>query len=89
MHKVYFRDIERRFKVTAEVPKRVWNNFCKTGRLEPCRSVCGVQSPLEQPELELVRIVKENRPSITYNEIKENVERFTAINPSIAVRSLE
>lgn len=79
-----FRDIERRFKVTAGVPKRVWNNFCKTGRLEPHRYVCGVQSPLEQPELELVRILKENRPSITYNEIKENVERFTAINPSIA-----
>ena len=79
-----FRDIERRFKVTAGVPKRVWNNFCRTERLEPYRSVCGVQSPLEQPELELLRILKENRPSITYNEIKENVERFTAINPSIA-----
>ncbi len=32
----------------------------------------------------LVRILKENRPSMTYNEIKENVERFSTSNPSIA-----
>ena len=79
-----FRSIERRFKVSAGVPKRVWNNFCQTGKLEPHRPVCGLKSPLEEPELELVRILKENRPSMTYNEIKENVERFTTSNPSIA-----
>lgn len=79
-----FRAIERRFKVTAGVPKRVWNNFCKMGRLEYYRSVRGLKSPLEQPELEFVRILKENRPSMPYKEIKENVERFTACNPSIS-----
>ena len=79
-----FCDIEHRFIVTAGIPELGWNNFCKTGRLEPHRFVCGVQSPLKQPELEFVRILKEKRPSITYNEIKENVKHLTAINPSIA-----
>ena len=70
--------------IEAGVSKRIWKNFCETGKLEPSCSMCSLKSPLEEPALELIQILQENRPSMTYNEIKENVEQFTTSNPSIA-----
>ncbi|XP_028519062.1 uncharacterized protein LOC114576507 [Exaiptasia diaphana] len=62
-----FRAIGVKYKVTAGMVSKVWRNFCRNGKLSPSKCF-GQPNKLEDPELDLVQLLKKNRPSITYSE---------------------
>ena len=79
-----FRTLGRRYKVSSNIIKNIWLNFCQTGKLGPQRQAIGNKSQLEPPDLELISILKNDRPSMTHKEVKEHLEQHTTTNASVS-----
>ena len=56
----------------------IWKTFCRTGENLPRHTAArGQPKRLEEPELDLVQLLKKCRPSITYKDIKEYIEVYS------------
>lgn len=62
-----------------------WKTFCQTGATFPRHtSARGQPKRLEEPELDLIQLLIKCRPSITYKDIKENIEAHSTATASIS-----
>lgn len=54
----------------------VWNNYCECGTLSPRKKKGGNSSSLNDGDLELMETLTTIRPTITPDELKEEVEMY-------------
>lgn len=71
-----FSSIAKRFSVHDSTVKNVWVNYCENGTLAPRRKKGGNPSHLNDGDLELIETLVRNRPTISLNELKEDVELY-------------
>ena len=80
-----FRAIGVKYKMSGLTVSKIWKTFCQTtGDYLLRHTVKGQPKKLEEPELDLVQLLIKSRPSITYKEIKENVEAYSTTTASIS-----
>ena len=78
-----FGDVASRYKVNRKTVEKIWTTFCATGSYEVQQATKGGRKHLEENELNLLELLKKNRPSMTYKEMKANLDAFTTTNASI------
>ena len=72
-----FSDIANSFKVSRETVKNIWNRLHNDGTIEPRKKTGGgIPSSLTQGDLELVEVLKNERPTCSLKEIHEKLEEF-------------
>lgn len=80
-----FRAIGSKYKVSGVTVSNIWKTFCQTGATFPRHtSARGQPKRLEEPELDLIQLLIKCRPSITYKDIKENIEAHSTATASIS-----
>ena len=80
-----FRAIGVKYKMSGLSALKIWKTFCQTtGDYLPRHTAKGQPKKPEEPELDLEQLLIKSRPSITYKEIKENVEAHSTTTTSIS-----
>ena len=79
------RALGSKYKVSGVTVSNIRKTFCQTGENLPRHAAArGQPKRLEEPELDLVQLLIKRRPSITYKDIKENIEAYSTATASIS-----
>jgi transposase len=62
--------------VSSAVVSNIWKRFCQDGTISPKKNRGGNPSHLSQGDLQYDKFFKKQRPSISYNEIIEQLNEF-------------
>ena len=67
--------------------KNIWTSFRQSGSLEP-NPAKGQPRIVDETNLDVVHVLKQIAPSMTYKEFNEYIERYSAKSPSISAIGL-
>lgn len=72
-----YSDVGRRFNVSGQTVKNIWEKFCETGKLGP-RDKKGSQKPphLTETELDLIEFLKQSSPSMPIKKIHDVIDTY-------------
>lgn len=74
-----FDEIAKRFKLNVDTVQRIWKTFYTTGEFKrPKPSSSGVKH-LMSDDLEFIKFLKTNQPSMTTGELIKNVNEYCAL----------
>ena len=62
-------DIANELKVSSAVVAKIWKNYCESGTLSPIKHGEGNPSRLSEGDLQLIEVLKRQKPSISYAEV--------------------
>ena len=62
-------DIANELNVSSATVSKIWKNYCETGSLSPLKHRGGNPSHLSIGDLELIEVLKRQKPSITRAEV--------------------
>ena len=82
-----FSTIAKRFSVHDSTVKNIWRNYCENNTLNPKKKKGGNPSKLKDGDLELIETLIRIRPTISLNELKDNVELYGQKRVSISAIS--
>lgn len=71
-----FTDIARPLNVSSAVVSNVWKRFCTEGSTSPKKHAGGHPRHLSEGDLHFIEHLKENKPSITHEEIIRKLNEF-------------
>ena len=71
-----FSTIAKRFSVQDSTVKNIWRNYCENNTLNPKKKTGGNPSKLKDGDLELIETLIRIRPTISLNELKDDVELY-------------
>jgi len=72
-----FSDVANSLKVSRETVKNIWKRLHSDGTIDPRRGIGGGNPlSLTQGDLQLVEIMKNDRPTCSLKEIHEGLEEF-------------
>ena len=66
-----FVDIANELNVSLATVSKIWKNYCETGSLSPLKHRGGNPSRLSNGDLELIEVLKRQKPSITHAEVMD------------------
>ena len=67
---------------------KLWKQTVTTGDHQAPKRQFGKPRKLIEDDLELVEILKRDRPSITYREIQQNLDVYSDIQEGISIKAL-
>lgn len=70
-----FIDVANEFKVCSATVSKLWHQYCTTSDLNP-KHGGGNRRGLSDGDLQLIEVLKRQRPSITYSEIMDDLQDF-------------
>ena len=69
-------DIARSLGVSSAVVSNIWKRYCQDGSISPKKNTGGNPSHLSQGDLPYIEFLKQQKPSITYDEIIQQLYEF-------------
>ena len=69
-------DIARSLGVSSAVVSNIWKRYCQDGSISPKKNTGGNLSHLSQGDLQYIEFLKQQKPSITYDEIIQQLYEF-------------
>ena len=70
-----FVDVANKFEVSNATVSKLWRQYCETENLQP-RHGGGNRRSLSDGDIQLIEVLKTQKPSITYSEIMECLYEF-------------
>ena len=64
-----FVDVATELNLSSPVVSKIWRQYCQTSSFSPLKKTTGNNSSLSDGDLQLLEIIKRQRPSTSYNEI--------------------
>lgn len=74
-----FAVIARKLKLKRDTVVKVWNNFCLTGKHEQPRTKAKGVKSLQPDDLELIEVLKPDKPSMTFGELLREINEYCYI----------
>lgn len=71
-----YTDIARSLGLSSTVVSNFWKRYCQEGSISPKKNTGGNPSHLSQGDLQYVEFLKQQKPSITYDEIIQQLYEF-------------
>ena len=71
-----YTDIARQLGVSSAVVSNIWKRYCEDGSISPKKNTGGNPSHLSQGDLQYVEFLKQQKPTITYDEIMQQLHEF-------------
>ena len=71
-----FSAVAKRFSVHDSTVKNIWINYCENRTLDPKKESGGNPSKLNDGDLQLIETLTMLRPTISLNELKDEVELY-------------
>lgn len=60
-----FNDIANQFRISTNVVKKIWNQVCLEGTVEPKKNKTGNMSHLKDEDIQLIEMLRREKPSRT------------------------
>lgn len=72
----HFTDIASEFNVSSAVVSKIWKRYCDNNTFSPKKHSGGGNSSLSDGDLQLLEVLKRQKPSISYSEIIDALYDF-------------
>jgi transposase len=83
-----FSAIAKRFSVHDSTVKNIWSNYCENKTLDPKKKKGGNPSKLHDGDLELIETLTRIRPTISLNELKDDVELYDPKPDGVSISAI-
>lgn len=83
-----FNDIANQFKLCSDTVRKIWNQVCLQGSVEPKKSQTGNVAHLKEEDIQLIELLKREKASCNYSTILEEVNNCCVVDGGTSVSAI-
>jgi transposase len=83
-----FSEIALKYKVKYDTVRKIWKHFCDSGELKNEQHTTSRVKHLQQDDIQFIRFLKTQRPSMTTGELYKHVDEFCNVPGGISTTSI-